>query len=108
MTVEDLNDNPDVFAARIFPGQSTPLYAFLDTTTRAVGIAKSAYDISVALNKTSVGPDNTKEFQATLGQNAVESYNGIELSGNRATDRVCLTFSNCIKSLEFLYFKDKE
>ena len=108
MTVEDLNDNPDVFAARIYPGQSTPLYAFLDTTTRAVGIAQSFYNINLALNKTIVGPNNTKEFQATLGQNAVESYNGIELSGNRATDRVCLTLSNCIKSLEFLYFKDKE
>jgi len=39
MTIEDLNDNPDIFAAKIYPGQSTPLNAFLDTTTRAVGIA---------------------------------------------------------------------
>jgi len=38
----------------------------------------------------------------------VGSYNGIELSGSRATDKVCLTLSYCIKGLEFLYFKDKE
>jgi hypothetical protein len=105
-TVEDVSDNPDVFAAKIYPGQSTPLYAFLDTTTRAIGIGKSFYNIIPSLNKTTV-VNGTKVPQATLGKNSTEAYAGILLTGRRATERICITLSTCIRDLDFLYFEDK-
>ena len=106
-TVEDVSDNPDVFAAKIYPGQSTPLYAFLDTTTRAIGIGKSFYNITASLNKSTI-VNGTKIFQATLGKNSTEAYADILLTGRRATDRICITLSICIKDLDFLYFEDKQ
>ena len=106
-TVEDVSDNPDVFAAKIYPGQSTPLYAFLDTTTRAIGIGKSFYNITASLNKSTI-VNGTKIFQATLGKNSTEAYAGILLTGRRATERICITLSTCIRDLDFLYFEDKQ